>query len=675
MRRFVFIVLDGVGVGALPDARDYGDAGSDTLGNVSRSVPLRLPNLRRLGLGNILPLRGGPPVPEPLALCGRLAPLSAGKDTTVGHWEHMGLVTSRPFPTYPEGFPDEIMGPFAEHIGRETLGNKPASGTEIIAALGEEHLHTGKPIVYTSADSVFQIAAHVDVVPLEQLYAWCRIARDLLTGKHAVARVIARPFDGGVGAFARTKDRRDFSLAPPGPTYLDALAEAGMPVVALGKISEVFAGRGVSTELKVGSNVDNLALVRDLVAGRASGAKFDQGLLVTNLVEFDMVWGHRNDVEGFAAGLETVDAALPGIVDALRPDDRLILTADHGVDPTTPSTDHSREYVPLLMLPKPVGVPDAVYEGAFSDTGATVTAFLTGQEPGLAGDVVARLRPRRGWRRYTPVLAPAQAATERAAAGEPTPSRVCKEEAEAAAQWLLAELGPPPDVAVVLGSGLAPQLPGEETASVPYGKVPHWLMGRVAGHPYELSMTSWAGCRTALLKGRVHEYEGYDLSEAQLQVRTMAAWGVRKLVLASASGAVDDRLAAGDIVMVREVLDFQRCGDGQPPARLQVCGAALAEAPRLPRTLHASVPGPQYETPAELAVLRGLGVTTVSMSPAAELRAARDEGLAVVVLAVVANVGDTSHEEVLFGTARARSALSAAIESVLRAWQTSTSLY
>jgi len=675
MRRFVFIVLDGVGVGALPDARDYGDAGSDTLGNVSRSVPLRLPNLRRLGLGNILPLRGIPPVADPRALCGRLAPLSAGKDTTVGHWEHMGLVTARPFPTYPEGFPDDIIRAFTEGIGREALGNKPASGTEIIAELGEEHLHTGKPIVYTSADSVFQIAAHVDVVPLEQLYAWCRIARDLLTGKHAVARVIARPFEGQVGAFARTKDRRDFSLAPPAPTYLDTLAEAGVPVVALGKISEVFAGRGVSAQLKVGSNVDNLALVRDLVAGRVSGTEFDHGLLMTNLVEFDMVWGHRNDVEGFAAGLETVDAALPSIVDALRPDDGLILTADHGVDPTTPSTDHSREYVPLLLLPRPVGSPHAVYEGAFSDTGAMVTEFLTGQEPALAGDVIARLRPSRGWRRYTPVLAPAQAAPERTPVEDPTPCRVGKEEAEAAARWLQAELGPPPDAAVVLGSGLAPHLPGRETALVPYGEVPHWLQGQVTGHPHELSVASWAGCRTALLKGRVHEYEGYDLSEAQLQVRTMAAWGVRKLVLACASGAVDVRLAAGDVVLATEILDFQHCGEGQPPARLHVCGAALAEAAGLPRSLHASVPGPQYETPAELAVLAGLGATTVSMSPAAELRAARDEKLAVVVLAVVANVGDTCHEEVLSGTARARSALTDAVEGVLQAWQASTSLY
>ncbi|MBN1321790.1 MAG: phosphopentomutase [Thermoleophilia bacterium] len=674
MRRCIFIVLDGVGVGALPDAGDYGDAGSDTLGNVCRTVPLRLPNLCRLGLGNIVPLPGVPPVPEPLALCGRLAPLSAGKDTTVGHWEHLGLITAEPYPTYPHGFPEEIIRPFTERIGREVLGNKPASGTEIIAELGQEHLRTRRPIVYTSADSVFQIAAHVDVVPLEQLYSWCRTARGLLTGRHGVARVIARPFEGAVGAFVRTKDRRDLSLAPPGLTYLDVLEKTGIPVVALGKINEVFAGRGVSAELKVGSNADNLVLVRDLVTGRGSRAQFDHGLLMTNLVEFDMLWGHRNDVEGFAAGLEAVDAALPAILDACRPDDRLILTADHGVDPTTPSTDHSREYVPLLMLPKPLDTPPAVYEGAFSDTGATVAEFLVQSDPALAGDAISRLRPSRGWRRYTPVLAHLEARSGRTPVGDPIPCRVGKEEAGVAVRWLESTLGPAPGIAVVLGSGLTPQVV-IETASVPYGKVPHWLKGQVTGHPYELSMVSWAGARTALLKGRVHEYEGYDLSEAQLQVRTMAAWGVRKLVLACASGAVDDSFEAGDIAMVTEVLDFQHCGQGRPPTKLQVCDAALAEAVGLPPSVHASVPGPQYETPAELAVLRRLGATTVSMSPAAELSAAHDEGLAVVVLAVVANVGDTSHEEVLSGTARARAALTVALGSVLQAGQAFASLY
>ncbi len=305
MPRFVLIMLDGAGVGALPDAADYGDTGSDTLGNLSRVVGLHLPFLEGLGLGNILPMKGVPPTRRPLGLTGRLLPLSAGKDTTVGHWEHMGVVTPRPFPTYPEGFPEEILSPFKERIGRNILGNKAASGTAIIAELGARHVESREPIVYTSADSVFQIAAHVDVVPLEQLYAWCQTARELLQGRHAVARVIARPFTGERGDFTRTKDRRDFSLPPPGPTYLDLLSQEAVPVLALGKISEIFAGRGVTTTFKVASNRENLALVLDLLQGGSREIDFPEGLLFTNLVDFDTVWGHRNDVDGFAKGLET----------------------------------------------------------------------------------------------------------------------------------------------------------------------------------------------------------------------------------------------------------------------------------------------------------------------------------------------------------------------------------
>jgi phosphopentomutase len=337
-------------------------------------------------------------VQRPLALTGRLATLSAGKDTTVGHWEHMGLVTERPFPTYPHGFPEDVLGPFRERIGRGVLGNRTASGTVIIEELGAEHVASGWPIVYTSADSVFQIAAHVEVVPLESLYEWCEIARGILQGPHGVARVIARPFTGSPGAFTRTKDRRDFSLAPPGPTYLDLLHEAGVPVLALGKIGEVFTGRGITGSLKVASNDDNLTLVRDLLERHSDKATFDEGLLFTNLVDFDMVWGHRNEADGFAAGLQALDVALPGIVEALEPGDSLLISADHGVDPTTLSTDHRREYVPLLLYPRPRDCPSAVYEGTLADTGATVFATLTETAPGLGGDALTDLRPSRGWR-------------------------------------------------------------------------------------------------------------------------------------------------------------------------------------------------------------------------------------------------------------------------------------
>lgn len=662
MPRFVFIVLDGVGVGALPDAADYGDVGSDTLGNLSRIVELHLPNFGRLGLGNIEPLVGVLPVAAPLCLPGRLTPLSAGKDTTVGHWEHMGLVTPEPFPTYPDGFPENILGPFRKSIGRDVLGNRPASGTVIMAELGEEHLATGRPIVYTSADSVFQIAAHVDVVPLEQLYAWCRIARDLLRGPHAVARVIARPFSGPAGAFIRTRDRRDFSLAPMGPTYLDVLQKAGVPVLALGKISEVFVGRGVSAEIKVGSNDENLASVIDLLRGRSDRRSFDEGLLITNLVDFDMVWGHRNDVDGFARGLEAVEAALPEILRSLRDDDRLILTADHGVDPTTPSTDHSREYVPLLFYPRPAGAPSAVYDGLFGDTGATVCKYLTGKDPGLAGDVITDLRPSRGWRRYTPV--------QRVGTGERQllPGRVGALEAREAAAWLLENLGAAPDVGVVFGSGLAPGPSAAISAEIPYGSVPHWLAGSVEGHPHVLSLARWMRLRVALLKGRIHEYEGYDLSEVQLVVRTLAAWGTRKLILTSAGGAVVDSLSAGDVAVIGEVLDLQYPEADGRPLRLPATQGRPAAATGHTTSIHASVSGPQYETPAELAVLRASGAHTVSMSPAAELRAAREEGIESAVIVVVANAGETTHEAVLAGTARAADALTAAIETVLTAW-------
>ena len=687
-RRVIFMVLDGVGVGALPDASAYGDAGSDTLGNLSRVISMRLPLLQSMGLGNITAVHGVSPVADPLCLVGRLAPRSAGKDTTVGHWEHMGLVTEQPFPTYPNGFPEEIVARFEERIGRGVLGNKPASGTAIIAELGAEHVATGRPIVYTSADSVFQIATHVDVVPLERLYAWCQMARELLSGRHAVARVIARPFTGPADAFVRTKDRRDFSLEPTGLLYLDCLRQQGVPVIALGKVAEIFAGRGITTKLKVASNAENLALATELVQGRSELACFDSGLLFTNLVDFDMLWGHRNDAEGFAGGLEAVDRALPAILSSLRPDDMLILTADHGVDPTTVSTDHSREYVPMLLYPRPAGTPAAVYEGTFADTGATVCRYLTGQEPGLSGEVITDLRPARGWRRCTP----AQPAP---AGGGLLSGRVGPQEAVEAAEWLESRLGPAPRVAIALGSGLAVTLAEPAVASVSYDEVPHWSSGTVPGHAHILAVARHEGQRVALLGGRVHEYEGFDLSEAQLCVRTLARWGVTRLILTSASGAVgmsDPRSTAGartvalvspSISVVTEVLDLQYPLEDGRPERLPGTDSGLVQrlVERSERTaadgsgaqawclgVHASVPGPQYETPLELEALRLLGATTVSMSPAAEVRAARNDGLELAVVAVVVNSGDTTHSEVLAGAARAREALTATIRGLLAVW-------
>ena len=343
-RRVVWIVLDSVGIGAMPDAAGYGDTGADTLGNIARARPLHLPNLAALGLGNIRELAGIPAAAQPRAAYGRCALASPGKDTTTGHWEMAGIHLAKPFPLYPDCFPQAIMAEFEARIGRSTLGNCPASGTEIIQRLGDEHVRTGSPIVYTSADSVFQIAAHESVIPLEELYRICRVARALLTGGDEVGRVIARPFTGAPGAYTRTANRKDFAIPPPEGMLLDRLSECGVAVHAVGKISDVYLGRGIARSDQTKSNAEGM---RATLAAMEAGAA---GLIFVNLVDFDMLYGHRNDVEGYARALEEVDAWIPDLLAAARDGDGLILTADHGCDPTRPGTDHTREYVPLLAF-------------------------------------------------------------------------------------------------------------------------------------------------------------------------------------------------------------------------------------------------------------------------------------------------------------------------------------
>jgi len=369
-------VLDGVGAGELPDAAAYGDAGANTLLHTLQRTRVPLPNLGALGLGEAVGYPLGPVRQD--ATFGRLLETAPGKDTTTGHWEMMGLVLAHAFPTYPHGFPPEVVAPFEAAVGRRVLGNKPASGTGIIDELGAEHVATGRPILYTSADSVFQLACHEEVVPLAQLYDWCLSARGLLTGRHGVGRVIARPFVGVPGAFERTRNRRDFSLAPPGPTYLDLLAERGVPVVGVGKIGEIFTMRGIGESHHIESNGDGLRQSLSLLRG------LEHGFLYTNLVDFDMVWGHRNDVEGFAAGLAEVDRFVPQFAAALAPGDLLVFCADHGVDPTTEGYDHTREYSPLAAL----GLESGRYDGLLEDVGATVFARLVGEPPPLAGSVM-----------------------------------------------------------------------------------------------------------------------------------------------------------------------------------------------------------------------------------------------------------------------------------------------
>jgi phosphopentomutase len=389
-RKVVVLVCDSLGIGAAPDAAAYGDQGVDTLGHTASAVGgLALPNLGSWGLGLLTEIAGVPPVEQAAAVVARLAERSAGKDTTTGHWEMMGVVLEAPFPTYPDGFPPEVIGAFSAAIGRGVLGNRPASGTQIIADLGAEHLASGEPIVYTSADSVFQIAAHKRVVPLEQLYRWCETARRLLRGPHAVGRVIARPFEGEPGAFVRTKERRDYALPPAGPTVLEAAFKAGVTTLGVGKIEDIFSGRGLSGADHTGDNQASLdATVRFLhgAAGRT--------LVFTNLVDFDMLYGHRRDAAGYARCLEELDARLPEVVAELGDDDWLFLTADHGCDPTAPGSDHTRELVPMVAF-SPGGTARArlADRATFADLGATVADLLEVEPVGPGRSFAAHLLP------------------------------------------------------------------------------------------------------------------------------------------------------------------------------------------------------------------------------------------------------------------------------------------
>jgi len=371
MKRAVVLVLDGVGIGELPDAEQYGDTGSNTLGNLARACGgLTLPVLEQLGLGNISAIDGVPRVNSPRACFGKMAEQSAGKDSTSGHWELFGLILKKPFPTYPHGFPPQIITSFESRIGHTVLGNMPASGTEIIKKLGDEHIKTKKPIVYTSADSVFQIACHTDVFSPEELYSFCEIARALLVGEHAVARVIARPFSGKSPHFYRTKDRRDFSLCPPEPTLLDRVKTAGFEVIVIGKIDDLVGHRGYTRTYHSVNDRECIDLVLTALHDTV------QGLIVANFVQFDMDWGHRNDVEGFKNGLIEIDEGIGRIMNALKNSDVLFITADHGNDPTTPSTDHSREYVPILAYAPQCAGTDLGVRTSFADLAKTIGRYF-----------------------------------------------------------------------------------------------------------------------------------------------------------------------------------------------------------------------------------------------------------------------------------------------------------
>ncbi|TCT15020.1 phosphopentomutase [Natranaerovirga pectinivora] len=371
-KRIIWIILDSVGMGELPDAHEFGDVGSNTIGNISKAIGgLKIPNMIKLGLGNIDNIKGLNRSINPAGVFARVAEKSKGKDTTTGHWEMVGVYSENGFPIYPEGFPTEIINPFKEAIGTEILGNYAASGTEIIKELGEEHIKTGYPIIYTSADSVFQIAAHEDIIPLERLYEICQIAREQLVGINAVARVIARPFNGEVGNFSRTANRKDFSLEPPAGTLLDHIKEANLDVIGIGKIEDIFAKKGITKAIHTKDNMDGVNKTIEYIK------KDTKGLIFTNLVDFDSKYGHRNDHIGYANALEEFDGRIPEIIDAMKDNDILFIMADHGCDPTTESTDHSREFVPFvgygLSLKRDVNLGTRL---TFADIGQTIGEIL-----------------------------------------------------------------------------------------------------------------------------------------------------------------------------------------------------------------------------------------------------------------------------------------------------------
>lgn len=373
INRAIWIVLDSVGMGEMHDAEKYGDVGANTIGNISKVLGgLKIPNLEKLGLGNIDTIQGVNKAANPLGCYARLEEASNGKDTTTGHWEMAGVVSKNPFPTYPKGFPKEIVEAFEKAIGRKMLANKPASGTAIIDELGEEHVRTGNPIVYTSADSVFQIAAHEEVIPLEELYKMCEAARNILVGEHAVARVIARPFIGESGKFTRTSNRRDFSLVPPYDTVLDVLKNNNLSVMAVGKIEDIFCGKGITEAIHTKDNMDGMDQTLNYMKENK------KGLIFTNLVDFDMKWGHRNDPEAYGRGLEAFDVRLGEVLDGMKDTDILIITADHGCDPTVPGTDHTREYVPFIVYGKELKSNiNLGTRKSFADIGQTITEIFS----------------------------------------------------------------------------------------------------------------------------------------------------------------------------------------------------------------------------------------------------------------------------------------------------------
>ena len=639
MKRVIWIVLDSAGVGYLPDAADFGDEGANTIGHIAERMDLKIPNMLSMGLGQ-LPGVNLPPTYGDGAY-GRALEKSAGKDTTTGHWEMAGVTVRQPFPLYPTGFPKEVIDAFEAAIGTKTLGNKPASGTVILDELGEEHMRTGYPIVYTSGDSVFQIACHEDIYPLKKLYEMCEIARAQLQGKHGVGRVIARPFIGtGKGHFVRTGGRRDYSMPPIAPTVLDVLKEAGYETLGVGKIEDIFAHQGLTQSNHAAGNPACIE-----AALKFMDEDFD-GLLFINLVDTDSIYGHRRDVEGYGKALEYFDERLPAFQKRMGNDDLLIITADHGCDPTYKGTDHTREYAPLLVWKKglqgqhPLGTRDT-----FADTAATICEFFG-------------LPERFGAKSYL---------QEIDAGCEAEMRRI-----QRAADAIETNLGRA-DIAIVLGSGLGDFGKELENAKeLSYTDIPGFPHATVAGHAGKFILGDISGKKVLLMSGRFHSYEGHPMEDVTLPVRVMARLGVKQLILTNAAGGVNIDFHPGILMLLTDFINLS----GKNP----LTGPNLdAFGPRFPDLVNAYdkgmrelvrqaareidldlrqgvycwMNGPSYETPAEIRMARILGADAVGMSTVPETIVARHCGIKVLGLSCITNMAagiekkGINHQEVM----------------------------
>ena len=624
MKRVIWIVLDSVGAGYLPDAAAFGDEGANTIGHIAEKMDLKIPHMLAMGLGQ-LPGLNLPPVYGSGAY-GRAMEKSAGKDTTTGHWEMAGVTVKNPFPLYPDGFPKDVMDAFEAAIGTKTLGNKPASGTVILDELGEEHMRTGYPIVYTSGDSVFQIAAHEEIIPLPRLYEMCEIARKQLQGKHGVGRVIARPFVGsGKGHFTRTGGRRDFSLAPIAPTVLDVLKEAGFETLGVGKIEDIFAHQGLTQSNHAAGNPACIDAALEYMN------KDFNGVLFINLVDTDSIYGHRRDVEGYGKALEYFDEKLPEFQSRMGDDDLLIITADHGCDPTYKGTDHTREYVPLLIWKKgltgqhPIGTRET-----YADTAATICEFFG-------------LEERFGAKSYLKEI-----------------DADCEEEMrriQRAADAVETALGRA-DIAVVLGSGLGDY--GNELTNakeLSYDAIPGFPHATVPGHAGKFIIGNVGDKRVLLMSGRFHSYEGHPMEDVTMPVRVMARLGVKYLILTNAAGGVNLDFRPGTLMLISDFINLS----GKNP----LTGPNLdAFGPRFPDMTHAYdrslreiamqvsrkldidlrrgvycwMNGPCYETPAEIRMARVMGADAVGMSTVPETIVANHCGIKVLGISCITNM-------------------------------------